>query len=231
MAWHAQVRHYRHNTAIAYLIRSKINIFWGKNSPHGIVKLIGTQWNPSWKECYSTHSVNPNTILTIACKVDISHSIIIFKERRHLLNVWLIVAPTNKYHKDMCRKINWTMCWKYDNHHRLNNPHNWRNLYDHLLSTTFFTLITIKIIIQAPKTIRKLLQLRFGIANYCPGNFWAYIVSQDPSDSKSNRLHIDIFPFCFIHLRYILHIPLKWMVIILKSRTATGYFSNSNNFL
>jgi hypothetical protein len=30
------------------------------------------------------------------------------------------------------------------------------------------------------------------------------IVSQDPSDSKSNRLHVDIFWFCLIHVRYIL---------------------------
>ena len=30
------------------------------------------------------------------------------------------------------------------------------------------------------------------------------IVGQDPSDSKSSRLHVDIFRFCFIHLRYIL---------------------------
>ena len=34
----------------------------------------------------------------------------------------------------------------------------------------------------------------------CDG-FWAYIVGQDPSDSKSNRLHVDIFGFCFIHLK------------------------------
>jgi hypothetical protein len=36
------------------------------------------------------------------------------------------------------------------------------------------------------------------------GSFWAYIVSQDASDSKSNRLHVDIFRFCFTKLRYIL---------------------------
>ena len=30
------------------------------------------------------------------------------------------------------------------------------------------------------------------------------IVGQDPSDSKSSRLHVDIFQFCFIHVRYIL---------------------------
>ena len=36
------------------------------------------------------------------------------------------------------------------------------------------------------------------------------VFGQDPSDYKSNRLHVDIFRFCFIHLRYmILSIPLK----------------------
>ena len=40
--------------------------------------------------------------------------------------------------------------------------------------------------------------------NQCPGGFWAYIVGQDPSDSKSSRLHVDIFWFCFIPLEYIL---------------------------
>ena len=29
----------------------------------------------------------------------------------------------------------------------------------------------------------------------CPGSFWAIIVGQDPSDSKLNRLHVDIFRF------------------------------------
>ena len=37
------------------------------------------------------------------------------------------------------------------------------------------------------------------VANQCPQSFWSYIVcDQDPSDSKSNQLHIDIFRrFCF----------------------------------
>ena len=30
------------------------------------------------------------------------------------------------------------------------------------------------------------------------------IAGQDPSDTKSSRLHLDIFRFCFIHLRYVL---------------------------
>ena len=38
---------------------------------------------------------------------------------------------------------------------------------------------------------------------HCPGTFWAYIVGQDPSDSKSNRLHVDIVRFFFTHLKYI----------------------------
>ena len=46
--------------------------------------------------------------------------------------------------------------------------------------------------------------------------------SHDPSDSKSNRLCVDIFWFCFIHLGHILKIPLKWSVILLKSPTSTG---------
>ena len=55
------------------------------------------------------------------------------------------------------------------------------------------------------------------------------LVGQDPSDSKSNRIRVDIFPFCCINLRYFLQIPLKWWVILLKSLTSTGYFSNSSS--
>ena len=40
--------------------------------------------------------------------------------------------------------------------------------------------------------------------------FRAYIAGQDPSNSKPNRLHVHIFQFCSIHLRYILaQIPLE----------------------
>ena len=35
------------------------------------------------------------------------------------------------------------------------------------------------------------------------------IAGQNPSDSKSSWLHVDIFRFCYIHLRYSLYIPLK----------------------
>ena len=56
-----------------------------------------------------------------------------------------------------------------------------------------------------------------------PGKFLG-IVGQDPSDPKSNQLHVDIFQFCFIHWRYILKIPLKWSIILPKSQTSTGSF-------
>ena len=37
-------------------------------------------------------------------------------------------------------------------------------------------------------------------ATQCPGCFRAYIVvSQDPSDSKSSRFHVDICQFCVLH--------------------------------
>ena len=47
--------------------------------------------------------------------------------------------------------------------------------------------------------------LMFAVAcrHQCLRSFWAHIVGQDPSDSKTNQLHVDIFRFCFIHLRYI----------------------------
>ena len=58
--------------------------------------------------------------------------------------------------------------------------------------------------------------------------FRAYIVGQDPSDSKPNRLHVHIFQFCSIHLRYILaQIPLEWSINLMESWTSTIYFSNS----
>ena len=59
-----------------------------------------------------------------------------------------------------------------------------------------------------------------------PGKFLG-IVGQDPSDFTSNRLHVDIFRFLFIHLRHVLLIPLNWSAIFLESRTSTGYFLNS----
>jgi hypothetical protein len=41
-------------------------------------------------------------------------------------------------------------------------------------------------------------------AEQSPGSCWTYIVGQDPSDSEADRLHVDIFRFSIIHLRYIL---------------------------
>ena len=56
---------------------------------------------------------------------------------------------------------------------------------------------------------------------------WSGIIGWDPSVCKCNRLHVDILWFSIIKLGYILYIPLKWLVIFLKPRTSTGYFSNS----
>ena len=38
----------------------------------------------------------------------------------------------------------------------------------------------------------------------------------NPSDSKSNRLYVEIFQVCFIHSKNILQILLKWSVILLN---------------
>ena len=38
-----------------------------------------------------------------------------------------------------------------------------------------------------------------GCSVQCPGSFRAYRVGQDPSDSKSSRLHVDIFRFWCFH--------------------------------
>jgi hypothetical protein len=45
----------------------------------------------------------------------------------------------------------WTICSKHANHYRLNNQHNWEDLYDHLVSIRIFTLTMNKIFIWAPK--------------------------------------------------------------------------------
>ena len=55
------------------------------------------------------------------------------------------------------------------------------------------------------------------------------IIGWDPSVSKCNHLHVDIFQFFFfIILGYIPWNTPKWSVIVPKSRTSTGYFSNSS---
>ena len=39
----------------------------------------------------------------------------------------------------------WTRCSNYANHSRLNShPHNWEDLYDHLMSTRILTFVTNK---------------------------------------------------------------------------------------
>ena len=50
------------------------------------------------------------------------------------------------------------------------------------------------------------------------------ITRQDPSVSKPNSLHVDIFRSCFIDLRYNLYILLKWSVSFLKSWTSIANF-------
>jgi hypothetical protein len=53
------------------------------------------------------------------------------------------------------------------------------------------------------------------------------IIGRDPSVSKSNRLQVVVFRFSFIHSSFTPYIPLEWGVILRKSWTSTGYFSNS----
>ena len=58
-----------------------------------------------------------------------------------------------------------------------------------------------------------------------PGKFLG-IVSQDPSVSKSNRLHVDIFRVCIQSFEVYSIDSSKMIVILLKSPTSIGYFSN-----
>ena len=53
------------------------------------------------------------------------------------------------------------------------------------------------------------------------------IIGWDPSVSKSNWLHLDIFRFFFIHLRFILWNPLSRWVVFLKFWISPGYLLNS----
>jgi hypothetical protein len=53
------------------------------------------------------------------------------------------------------------------------------------------------------------------------------IAGQDPSDSKSNRLHVGIFRLCFHSCEVYSIVPLKWSGTLLKSQTSTNSFSNS----
>ena len=56
---------------------------------------------------------------------------------------------------------------------------------------------------------------------------WAFVIGWDPRVCNSNRLHVDDLRFFYTNLRYIPWIPLTWLVILLRSWTSTGYFSNS----
>ena len=54
-----------------------------------------------------------------------------------------------------------------------------------------------------------------------PGSFWANRVGQDPSDSKSNRLHVHIFRFCFFY---------SFEVYSIDSSILIGKFLEVSNF-
>ena len=54
------------------------------------------------------------------------------------------------------------------------------------------------------------------------------IIGQDPSVSKSNRLHVNHLSV-FLYWGYFPWISSNWRVIFLKSWTLTGYFTNSTN--
>ena len=57
---------------------------------------------------------------------------------------WYVVSCGSKNEHP---KRDWTMCSKQVNHSKLNNQHNWGNLYDHLMSTRIFTLVMNEIFI------------------------------------------------------------------------------------
>ena len=64
------------------------------------------------------------------------------------------------------------------------------------------------------------------------GGFWAYSVGQDPSDSKSKRLHVEIFRFCCFHsFEEVYSIDSSKMVgkspqVLMHFTSSDGYFSN-----
>ena len=53
---------------------------------------------------------------------------------------WFVVScgSKNMYEKDVCLQEIWIACSNYDNHSDLNNQHDWRDLYDHSMSTRLF---------------------------------------------------------------------------------------------
>lgn len=63
----------------------------------------------------------------------------------------------NKYkNQKHVSKKGWTTNSNYDNHSTLDSHHNWKNLYDQLISTKYFTLIMNKMFTCAPKIMRNL---------------------------------------------------------------------------
>ena len=56
------------------------------------------------------------------------------------------------------------MCSKYAKHSRLNSEHDWRDIYDHLMSLRMFTLTLNKIFIWAPNIMR---QMAMGMIWIC----------------------------------------------------------------
>ena len=56
----------------------------------------------------------------------------------------------------MCLKEVAMTCSKYYHHSRLNNQHDWGDLYEHLIDTKTFTLMMNRIFIGALKIMRKM---------------------------------------------------------------------------
>ena len=54
-----------------------------------------------------------------------------------------------------------------------------------------------------------------------------HIIIQNPNVSKSKQLHVDMFRCFVIHFKHILKIFLEWSIILPKSWTSIGHFSNS----
>jgi len=71
-------------------------------------------------------------------------------------------SPRMHIKKDVFKK-DWILCSNYDNHSRFNNQCHWWNFYDHLMNVRIFTLISNKIIIRAPKTMRKVAMLSLDL--------------------------------------------------------------------
>ena len=63
-------------------------------------------------------------------------------------------------------------------------------------TTLYFSRVGAKslecLVIGASTLTRQGWQRNTRVSHQCLGSFWAYIVGQDPSDSKSSRSHVDI---------------------------------------